>query len=246
MIPDFDLAKWTRLAQVFLALISLGLNASVVHFFNTHQSETHAPGYLIFLLFSATFSLLITIPYTQFAPRHFPEYCNRYSSLCIELLTMIFWFSGFVAGAVWLGKIDVCKGSVCNNAKAGVVFAALMFGTSCITSFFPISYCFFDSEDRDLGQGNHALGLGGADKLAQIRSYRHKQNTDPTQSAFNDDEDDGVIDRIRSKAGIAKVRLGNAMEMWRSRSSQHSDSQPGPIVTRQLSKRSEHSHGNMV
>lgn len=245
MGPAFHpLITWTRIVQTIFAVVSLSLNASVIHHFDTHQYPEGGPGYLAFLVFAATFSILITIPYNTFAPHYFPDYINRYSSLVVELLTTIFWFSGFIAGAVWLGTIDFCAGFICNNARAGVVFSALVFVTFCITSKFPIIHCFFDDEDRALGNGNRALRLGGAEKLAQIRRHRQNQSIVPSHSAFNDDEDDGIIDKIRSRAGIAKVRLGNVMQEWCSKAGREPDLHPGPIVTRQLSKRSE--HGSMV
>jgi len=41
----------------------------------------------------------------------------------VEGLTMIFWFAGFLALAVWLGN-RVCFGHVCSAAKAATAFGA--------------------------------------------------------------------------------------------------------------------------
>jgi len=43
--------------------------------------------------------------------------------LGVETLTMLFWFAGFVALAVFLGD-RVCFGHVCSAAKAAAVFGA--------------------------------------------------------------------------------------------------------------------------
>lgn len=46
-----------------------------------------------------------------------------YAILAVDAVTMIFWFAGFIALAVFLGD-RVCYGNVCNCAKTAAVFAA--------------------------------------------------------------------------------------------------------------------------
>jgi hypothetical protein len=41
----------------------------------------------------------------------------------VEGLTMVFWFAGFLALAIWLGN-RVCFGHVCSAAKAATAFGA--------------------------------------------------------------------------------------------------------------------------
>jgi len=57
------------------------------------------------------------------APMRFPRFAHRFAILAVEALTMLFWFAGFIALAVFLAG-RVCYGSVCGSAKAATVFAA--------------------------------------------------------------------------------------------------------------------------
>jgi hypothetical protein len=49
---------------------------------------------------------------------------HKFAVLGIEALTMLFWFAGFIAMAVYVGRISFCTGKVCNALRAVVVFAA--------------------------------------------------------------------------------------------------------------------------
>ncbi|KAK5072548.1 hypothetical protein LTR64_004978 [Lithohypha guttulata] len=216
----FDILFISHILQTVLALIALGLNASVIHYFNTHEGLGGPPGYLVFLVFTSTFTILISIPYTTFAPTYFPAYINRYTSLVVELISTIFWFSGFVAGAVWLGKLDVCAGLICHNARAGVVFAAMMFVCYAITSHFPVKYCFFDDENRALGEGNHTMGLSGAERLRKVRLKRAASNNAATGNKEYS-EDSGILERVmgssKQVASVVKIRFGNVVQEWRTK-----------------------------
>ena len=48
---------------------------------------------------------------------------HKFAILAVEAVTMIFWFAGFVALAVFLSG-RMCYGRVCNTAKAAAVFGA--------------------------------------------------------------------------------------------------------------------------
>lgn len=48
---------------------------------------------------------------------------NKFAILGAEVLTMLFWFAGFIALAVFLSD-RVCFGHVCSAAKAATAFAA--------------------------------------------------------------------------------------------------------------------------
>lgn len=61
--------------------------------------------------------------YLVVAPARFPAAAHKFAILGVEALTMLFWFAGFIALAVWLDD-RVCFGSVCASAKAATVFAA--------------------------------------------------------------------------------------------------------------------------
>ncbi|KAK5087928.1 hypothetical protein LTR05_002144 [Lithohypha guttulata] len=237
----FDILFISHILQTVLALIALGLNASVIHYFNTHEGLGSPPGYLVFLVFTSTFTILISIPYTTFAPTYFPAYINRYTSLVIELISTIFWFSGFVAGAVWLGKLDLCAGLICHNARAGVVFAALMFVCYAITSHFPVKYCFFDDENRALGEGNHAMGLSGAERLQKVRLKRAASNN-AAMGNKEYSEDSGILSRLmgssKQVASVVKIRFGNVMQEWRTKAGRDKEERGSRSNSRQTTNRS--------
>ena len=44
--------------------------------------------------------------------------------LGVEVLNTLFYFSGFIALAVFIGKLLFCRGSVCAAARADAAFAA--------------------------------------------------------------------------------------------------------------------------
>lgn len=237
----FDLITLLRITQALLSLLSLALNASVIHFFNTHKFIGSAPGYLPFLTFTGVWTLLISIPYTTFAPPYFPAYINRYASLAFELVTTIFWFAGFIAGAVWLGTIDVCAGLICNNARAGVVFAALVWVCFCVTSYFPVKYCFFDGDNAQ-GESNWNLGMSGAERIKRTRMRREK-NEMVDFRAERDEEDGGKGLMARMKRGvgevmeIVQVRTENVIAEWRTKTGRNgpadANSAPAEMVQRE-------------
>lgn len=211
-MSNIDAITILRFAQVLLSLIALGLNTAVIDWFNTHESVS-TPGYAVFLAFASVWTILISVPYTTFCPPYFPSYTNRYSSLAFELITTLFWFSGFIAGAVYLGTIKRCGGLMCSNARAGVVFAALIFACYCVTSYFPIYYTFFDDENRAMGEHNFPLGMSGAQKVKRIKT---KNNVG---FAGQDSEHARAFGRftglLREKAATAKVRVGNVVGEWK-------------------------------
>jgi hypothetical protein len=49
---------------------------------------------------------------------------HPYAHLGLELLNVLFYFAGFIALSVFLGKLLFCRGSVCAAARADAVFAA--------------------------------------------------------------------------------------------------------------------------
>lgn len=211
--PKLDLITITRIFQALFAIIALGLNASVIDYYNTYVAGP-TPKYLIFLVFTSVFTILLSIPYTTFAPRYFPDSINRWASLVVELLTTLFWFCGFIAGAVWLGKIDFCVGIICNNAKAGVIFSALVFLCYAITSYFPITYCFFDKDDLTLGDRKWAMGVSGTERITRARSRRDAANS----ARINTEkygEHAGAGSKVKGVMETVKIRCGNVMDEWK-------------------------------
>ena len=70
--------------------------------------------------------MLIVVPLT-IGPKYVPEIINKWTVLAAEAVTMIFWFSGFIALAVMIsgyGWTNWCRGPVCQSMQAATVFGA--------------------------------------------------------------------------------------------------------------------------
>lgn len=127
-----------RIAQTVFAIVVLGLTAYgiysfVIMIFSVNETIAvanwwggfyHAlsPTEVNFLIFSSVWSLLALV-YLVVAPWKFPDAAHKFGILAAEAVTMIFWFAGFIALAVFLSD-RVCYGHVCNAAKAAAAFAA--------------------------------------------------------------------------------------------------------------------------
>ena len=81
-----------------------------------------SPSEINFLIFASAWTILALI-YLIVAPWKVPDAAHKFGILAAEAVTMIFWFAGFIALAVFLGD-RVCYGHVCSAAKAAAAFAA--------------------------------------------------------------------------------------------------------------------------
>jgi hypothetical protein len=104
-----------RAAQGVLAIIILGLTAYDVSIWS--PSETN------FLLFCSIWTILALV-YLIVAPAQFPTAAHKFGILAAEVVTMIFWFAGFIAEAALLGDTECHRGSVCRSMQAATVFGA--------------------------------------------------------------------------------------------------------------------------
>lgn len=79
---------------------------------------------MAFLLFCSIWALL-NLLYTSLVSWKFADTAigHPYIVAGVELLTVLFWFAGFIAAAVFLAD-RVCYGHVCSAAKAATVFGA--------------------------------------------------------------------------------------------------------------------------
>jgi len=112
-----------RIAQAFLAVIILGLSGYVANWWSGFWHAA-SPSEVNFLLFCAVWSLLALL-YLVLVPWRFSDTVahHKLAILAVESITLLFWFAGFIAVAVFLSG-RVCFGSVCSAAKAATVFGA--------------------------------------------------------------------------------------------------------------------------
>ncbi|KKY20000.1 hypothetical protein UCRPC4_g04323 [Phaeomoniella chlamydospora] len=113
-----------RVAQLALAVAVLGLVAYVASWYNGSTSVA-SPDQVNFLIFAASWTTFLTIPYLTLSPRYFPQMAHKFGILVAEVLAMLFWFAGFIALGVFLGNLVFCKGSVCNAARAATALGAV-------------------------------------------------------------------------------------------------------------------------
>jgi Membrane-associating domain len=83
-----------------------------------------SPDRVNFLIFNGIWTALLVVPFLTLAPRYFPRAAHPYAILAVEALTMLFWFAGFIAHAVFVSALMYCRGNVCRCAQAASVFAA--------------------------------------------------------------------------------------------------------------------------
>ncbi|KAK5140595.1 membrane-associating domain-containing protein [Cryomyces antarcticus] len=110
-----------RIVQALFALIMLGLTGYVAHWWSGWY-HAYSPSQINFLLFTAIWTVFALL-YLTLAPWKLPTAAHKFAILAAEALTMLFWFAGWVALAVFLSN-RVCFGHVCSAAKAAAVFGA--------------------------------------------------------------------------------------------------------------------------
>ena len=75
------------------------------------------------MLFVSIWTLLV-LPYLALAPSMFPRFANKFAIFGLDVLTMLFWFAGFIALAVHRDEDLTCVGRLCSTMTAACVFGA--------------------------------------------------------------------------------------------------------------------------
>jgi len=118
----FGLLLPLRIAQGIFALVVLGLSGYVAHWYDA-ETLTTSPAQINFLIFVPLMSFL-SMAYLELAPRFASRAFHPYARFAFEIINTLFYFAGFIALAIFLGKLLFCRGSVCVAARADAVFAA--------------------------------------------------------------------------------------------------------------------------
>ncbi|KAK7744743.1 hypothetical protein SLS62_010100 [Diatrype stigma] len=121
-----------RAAQLVSALIVMSLMAYVADWYNA-ATLTMAPPQINWLLACSVISIF-SLGYLEGAKRFFPRAFHSTAALALEAVNALFFFSGFVYLAVFIGKLLFCRGSVCGAARASAVFGALAFLLWCASA----------------------------------------------------------------------------------------------------------------
>ncbi|OAG38710.1 hypothetical protein AYO21_07063 [Fonsecaea monophora] len=153
-----------RIVQGVLAFIAMALGATVANVLNTHRPALDVPAGVVFFIFIAVFTLLVTVPYTILTPRYFPVLAHPFAMLAAETTTSIFWLAGFAVMADRLRRADICEVGACASATGSVVVGVFEFVLFGITAFFAFSHIFLgdrfsaNKPQNKQGQVNRAGG----------------------------------------------------------------------------------------
>lgn len=77
-----------------------------------------------FLLFLGCWTTFLATPYLAAAPIYAPHLAHRFVIPAVEVVTMIFWFAGFIALGAELPPAAGCVWSACRALQAVTVFGS--------------------------------------------------------------------------------------------------------------------------
>lgn len=98
------------------------------------------------MLFNGVWTAFIATPYLAFAPTYFPNLAHRLIVVAVDVITMVFWFAGFIALAAHLPSAGHSSSSACSSLQAATVFGS-----------FEWYVCRRALEDKMLTKQNRAL-----------------------------------------------------------------------------------------
>ncbi|OJJ69290.1 hypothetical protein ASPBRDRAFT_56986 [Aspergillus brasiliensis CBS 101740] len=131
MAVNFPWIYPVRVVQAIFAIIVLALSAYYISWFT--YSDT-----VNFMLFNGIWTAFIATPYLALAPVFFPQLAHNIVIPAVEVITMIFWFAGFIALAVYLPPAEACHWSRCSALQAATVFGAFEWVLFLVTSVFAV------------------------------------------------------------------------------------------------------------
>jgi uncharacterized membrane protein (DUF485 family) len=112
-----------RGVQFLFTIICLGLSGYAADWWDD-LPFTDTPSEISFMVFVSVWTLLV-LPYLALAPTMFSRFANKYAILALDALTMLFWFAGFIALAVYRDDFPRCSGTrACDTLTAAIVFGA--------------------------------------------------------------------------------------------------------------------------
>ncbi|KAG7294282.1 hypothetical protein NEMBOFW57_004353 [Staphylotrichum longicolle] len=154
---SFPLILIVRVIQGVFAALVLVLSSFVAHWYNT-TTTLASPSPINFLIFGAIWSY-ISLVCIEILPRFLPRVPKAYVAAPFDLTNALFYFSGFVALAVFLQGLLFCRGDVCHAAQADVAFGAFSFAvwsaSAALTALEVLKV------RRQGGGGGGGAGMGG-------------------------------------------------------------------------------------
>ncbi|KAL2202193.1 hypothetical protein CC79DRAFT_1401873 [Sarocladium strictum] len=114
-----------RGVQVALAIGNIAVSSYLIDWYLT-RTRFSSPHIFNFHLVAPLISIL-SILYLELTPRFAPRATHAFAALAIEALNVIFYFSGFIALAVFLTQLSFCNGPQCMAGQANVALSAASF-----------------------------------------------------------------------------------------------------------------------
>lgn len=120
------------------------------------------------MVFVAVWTILVLI-YLGLAPRFFSSIAHVHAILALDALTMLFWFAGFIALAVWYhdfvnaANFELFAGCAALGDYCGVLEAAVVFGAF-------EWYVLFRGGDNPAKQTKEAFGYVRLEQFSPSRS----------------------------------------------------------------------------
>ncbi|KAJ5100228.1 hypothetical protein N7456_006280 [Penicillium angulare] len=124
-----------RIVQIIFGLIVLALTAYVINTFEYWWSFSSTVDFLLFLGIWTTF---LATPYLVAAPLYAPRLAHPFVIPAVEVITMIFWFAGFIAMGAELPPAAGCTWSTCRALQAVTVFGSFEWVLFAVTTYFAI------------------------------------------------------------------------------------------------------------
>lgn len=120
-----------HIAAIIFAIVELGLTGYLVSVYDSSYDRDASPSILNFMLFNSVWSILV-LAYIGLTPLYYTRIFHRLASLALEWITMIFWFAGSIALAVYVGGPYHCTNSFCNSIEAAIAFGFFLWALFCV------------------------------------------------------------------------------------------------------------------
>lgn len=143
---------------------------TVASWFNT--TPVNSPSQDNFLIFVSVWTAFLAVPYLALSPRLYPRAAHKFAILAVEAVTMLFWFAAFIAAAVFVSRLRLCKGSACGALKAAVVFGAFEWYVNSTLGLLSIMLTF----------ATHRILFAATTVFATIYVLRNRTNTSTSKS----------------------------------------------------------------
>ncbi|KAJ7018254.1 marvel domain-containing protein [Mycena alexandri] len=136
-----------RVAQALLALGVLVTTAFIANQFDLGAGGS--PSQVNFLLFASVWTLVLALPYLTLSYRYFPDAAHKFGIFAAEFVTMVFWFGGFIALAVFTTVFLGCSAPVCGAAQAATTLAAIEWVLFMISTVMSIMHLWRTRNSND-------------------------------------------------------------------------------------------------